>query len=178
MEITTRSDFPKLLDHLGLPRIIAEIGTAEGIFSTEIFNWGVEKLYLIDIWEHVPFIDGCGSFSQEWHDKNYNEVVEKFGDKSNVVILKGFSYKVAKEIPDNSLSLGIIDADHTYQGCKADIQVYWPKITNGGILYFHDFKNVSYGVNRAVQEFTGNNGIHVLEENGDIANMGAYIRKL
>ena len=177
MEIKTRSDFAKLLDSFGLPRIICEVGTAEGIFSTEIFGWGVEKLYLIDIWEQVPFIDGCASFDQEWHDNNYKQVVDKFWDKPNVVILKGFSYKVAKEIPDESVSLVIIDADHTYQGTKADIKVFWPKLISGGIMYFHDFANPEYGVNRAVQEFTSNNGINILEEDGNVANIGCYIRK-
>lgn len=177
MEINTRSDLPKLMESLGIPKIIAEVGTAEGIFSTEIFSWGVEKLYLIDIWEHVPFIDGCASFDQEWHDTNYNTVMGLFGDKPNVTILRGFSYKVAKEIPDGSLGLCYIDADHTYQGCKADIQVYWPKVMSGGIMAFHDFRNPHYGVNRAVQEFTQNNGIFILEEDGKEDNIGCYIRK-
>lgn len=177
MEINTRSDLPKLLDAFQLPRRVCEVGTAEGIFSTEMFNWGLEKLYLVDIWEKVPFIDGCASFEQEWHDTNYKQVMDLFGDKPNVVILKGFSYKVATEIPDGSLGLVYIDADHTYQGCKADIQVYWPKLIIGGIMAFHDFGNPHYGVNRAVQEFTQNNGINILIEDGKEENIGSYIRK-
>jgi len=179
MKIDTREDFPELLDHLGLPRIVCEVGTAEGIFSTEMYGWGLEKLYLIDIWENVPFIDGCASFEQEWHNKNYKQVKELFGDKPNVVLLKGFSYKMAEHIPDESLGLCYIDADHTYHGAKADARVFWKKLVEGGIMAFHDFENYNYGVNRAVQEFASENGleINVLKEDGSPDNVGAYIIK-
>lgn len=177
MEITTREDFPKLMKHLGLPMVVVECGTAEGIFSQEMYGWGLEKLYLIDIWERVPFISGCASFEQKWHDGNYERVKGLFGDKPNVVMLKGFTYKMANEIPDESCGLIYVDADHTYDGVKADIEVFYKKLVKGGIMAFHDFGNPSYGVNRAVQEFTRNEGLYHLIEDGDINNLGAYIIK-
>lgn len=180
MEITTRSDLAKLLDHHGLPRIVCEVGVAEGIFATEMFDWGLEKLYLVDIWENVPFIDGCASFDQEWHDGNYKQVQELFGDKENVVILKGFSYKMAKLIPDESLSLVYVDGDHTRSGCRADIETYWPKLRQGGIMAFHDYgaKEV-YGVFDAVETFAQLKRLQLtlLPEDGDPSHLGAYLRK-
>jgi len=177
MEITTREDLPKLMRHLGLPMVVAEVGTAEGIFSQEMYGWGLEKLYLIDIWERVPFIDGCASFEQSWHDTNYEQVKKIFGDKPNVVLLKGFSYQMAAHIPDESLSLCYIDAAHDYNSVKADIESFYPKVVKGGIIAFHDFGNENYGVNRAVQEFTRNEGLYLLPEDGDIVNLGCYIIK-
>lgn len=179
MTIKTREDFPKLLDHFNLPRIICEVGVAEGIWATDIFKWGVEKLYLIDIWERVPFIPGCASFDQEWHDKNYEQVKTLFKDCPNVILLKGFSYKMAEHIPDESLGLCYIDAAHDYDGVKSDIESFWPKLCSGGIMGFHDYANYSYGVNRAVQEFASRMGkeIHVLEEDGQDVNIGCWIQK-
>lgn len=179
MKIETRSKLPQLLDHLKLPRIIAEVGVAEGIFSQEIFGWGVEKLYLIDIWEKVPFIPGCGSFEQEWHDKNYERVKDLFGDKKNVVMLKGFSYKVAEQIPDESLGLAYIDAGHDYYSVKADAYTFWDKLVPGGIMAFHDYANPEYSVWRAVWEIAAdkNREINLLPENWDIVNIGCWIRK-
>lgn len=179
MKIDTRSQLPQLLDYFSLPKIIAEVGTAEGIFSTEIFNWGIEKLYLIDIWESVPFIEGCASFPQEWHDKNYERVKELFGDKPNVTILKGFSYKMAEKIPDKSLGLAYIDANHEFYGAKADAEIFWNKLMDGGIMAFHDAYNPEYGVWKAVKYFAGEKGkeINMLKEDLDIANMGCWIRK-
>jgi hypothetical protein len=53
--IATRSDFGKLLHEKGLDAYpAAEIGVAEGHYSLEILQWGVPRLYMVDLWEHVP----------------------------------------------------------------------------------------------------------------------------
>jgi hypothetical protein len=178
MKIRYRNELIKLIDHFGLPRTVAEIGVAEGRFSEEIYRWNVDALFLVDIWETIPFIDGCASFDQEWHDVNYKRVVDIFGSKENVAILKGFSHKMANNIDDGSLGLAYVDSDHTYQGCKSDIKIWWPKLAPGGIMAFHDYGNLAYGVNRAVIEYVeGERYVNVIEEDGDIANIGAWIRK-
>jgi hypothetical protein len=180
MEIYSRTQLIELMKHLELPLTAAEVGVAEGIWSTELMGLGLDRLYLIDIWERVPFIAGCASFSQEWHDKNYNEVLERmkgYGDK--VVVLKGFSYKVANEIPDESLGLVYVDGDHTRLGCHADIEVYYPKLVKGGIMAFHDYGNKDYGVFDAVETYTQINKlqIHRLPETGDPSHLGCYFFK-
>lgn len=178
IHIQHRGELCKLLDGFLLPRKIAEVGVAEGRFAEEIYRWGVSELYLIDIWEKVPFIEGCGSFEQSWHNTNHEEVKERFKDKEEVVILKGFSHKMAELIPDNHLGLVYIDADHTYNGVKADIQVWMPKLVKGGVMAFHDYMNPSYGVQRAVTEFMGGEGgINIIKEDDKIENMGAWIQK-
>jgi hypothetical protein len=45
-----------------------------------------------------------------------------------------------------------IDGDHTYQGVKADYQLFWPRLEKNGIMSFHDislkgnFQGEEYGV--------------------------------
>jgi hypothetical protein len=41
-----------------------------------------------------------------------------------------------------------IDADHSYEHCKADIQAWLPNIKLGGIIAFHDYgpEDGLYGV--------------------------------
>lgn len=177
MKINSRTQIVELMKHFELPLIAAEVGVAEGRLSSDLISWGIEALYLIDIWENVPFIKGCGSFDSSWHDKNYAEVKERFKDNPNVVILKGFSYKMADKIPDNSLGLVYIDGDHTYEGARADSESYWPKLVKGGIMCYHDAANPSYGIRDAMHDFTKGVGINMLEEDGDISNMGAWIQK-
>lgn len=46
-----------------------------------------------------------------------------------------------------------IDADHSYEGCKADIAKYAPHVKEGGVILFHDCDETSPGVVRAVKEF-------------------------
>jgi len=178
-KIQYRWELNKLLDFYSLPKRIAEIGVAEGRFSKEIYGWDVAELYLVDIWEKMPFIEGCGSFENEWHNENYRQVRELFKDKDNVCILKGFSHKMAEIIEDGHLSMVYIDGDHTYSGVKADISYWWPKLCSGGIMAFHDYMNGSYGVQRAVTEhMQGESNIHIIEEDGNHENMGAWVQKL
>lgn len=179
MTIQKRGQLIDLLHHFGVPLKVVEVGVAQGLFAQETYNnWNVEHLFLVDLWERMPFIDGCASFEQEWHDQNYKEVLNYFGLKDNVTILKGFSHKMANEIPNESLGLVYIDSDHSYNGCKADIQSWWSKLVPGGIMAFHDYANGAYGVNRAVIEFVkGESNVHRIEEDGQTENIGAWIRK-
>lgn len=178
MKINSRRDLVDLMRHLGLPLTAAEIGVAEGRFSIELLQKGIEKLYLVDIWETVPFIVGMGSQPQHLHDENYSSVLGKIkGHEEKVVLLKGFSYKMCDQIPNESLGLVYIDGDHTYTGARADIYSYWPKLVIGGIMAFHDARNPTYGIMDALYDFTKGLGITLLEEDGHIDNMGAYIIK-
>lgn len=178
MKINSRIHLVELMKYYNLPLKAAEIGVAEGRLSKELLNWGIELLYLIDIWEKVPFIKGCASYEQKWHDDNYKSVLEKISDnEGKVVILKGFSYKMAANIPDDSLGLVYVDGDHTYDGARADIDYYWGKLVDGGIMAFHDAVNPAYGIRAAINDFTKGKGINILEEDGKIENMGAYIIK-
>lgn len=51
------------------------------------------------------------------------------------------------------IDLLFIDGDHSYEGCKADIESWYPFIKNGGIMLFHDCDETSVGVMRAITEF-------------------------
>jgi len=179
MKIDTRVKLVELMKHLNLPLVAVEVGVAEGIWSTELFSLGLEKLYLIDIWENEPSIPGCASFEQAWHDKNYKEVKDRFKDKEGVVMLRGLSFDMAEKIKDESCGLVYIDADHSYEGVKSDIESFFPKLVKGGIMAFHDAKNPCYGVGEAVKEFADKNGltVHELIEDGNQDNIGAYIIK-
>lgn len=50
-----------------------------------------------------------------------------------------------------------IDGDHTYEGCKADIDNWYPQMAEGGVMLFHDCDATSPGVVKAVKEFVKKN---------------------
>lgn len=63
---------------------------------------------------------------------------------------------------EDGIGFLFIDGDHRYEGVKADISVWAPKVTPGGILAFHDYAPLPYhlqllpileGVRRAVSEW-------------------------
>lgn len=153
MQIQFRSELGKLLDELKLPKIAAEIGTAEGRFAQQILSWGVDKLYLVDAWKTL-LQDGDGGYPQSWHSNNLKEVHERIaGNEDKVVILQGLSNEMNVHIPDNTLGIAYIDCNHSKEGCFSDLVNYVPKVVKGGIVALHDYLNTSYGVKEAVTEF-------------------------
>jgi hypothetical protein len=52
---------------------------------------------------------------------------------------------------DESVDFIFVDAAHTYEGVKADLHAWWPKLRGGGIMAGDDFR--WKGVNQAVTEF-------------------------
>ena len=54
-----------------------------------------------------------------------------------------------------------IDGDHSYKGCKADIENWYSQMAKGGVMLFHDCDSSSPGVVQAVHEFVAK---HKLED--------------
>jgi predicted O-methyltransferase YrrM len=79
----------------------------------------------------------------------YNEEI-KSKYKDRLIPIKGYSYDVADQLPNNSMDLIFIDADHSYDAVKKDIIAYTPKLKKNGLLTGHD---IDYpGVNKAIKE--------------------------
>lgn len=149
----------------------AEIGVFTGDLSSRLLKNGVE-LYMVDSWttseeesEYTKSGDFHAKLKQREQDKYFEHtlrIVEPFGDKAKII--RKSSIEAAKDIEDKTLDFVFIDADHSYDGCKADILAWLPKIKDGGLLSGHDYKNIYYpcfGVEKAVDEFSENNNLPV-----------------
>lgn len=165
MNVKYRRELNKVID-LSLP--VAELGVAEGLFSRDMLNWDIPKLYSVDAWSKLNQ-KGDGGFDQSWHDKNYNnakKLLSQFGDRS--VILKGLTHEMASQVEDNSLGLLYLDGDHSFEGVMRDLNAWYPKVAKGGYVAGHDYLCADYDVQRAVRKFASENNIHeilTIEEN-------------
>lgn len=75
--------------------------------------------------------------------------LEHFGKRAKFI--KDYSVSAAKSVGDNCLDFVFIDAIHTYEAVKEDIEAWYPKVRSGGLVMGHD---VSWsGVKEAVEEF-------------------------
>jgi len=51
-----------------------------------------------------------------------------------------------------SVDLIFIDGDHSYEGCRVDIEAWLPFLKPGGVMAFHDFGSRASGVTQAIFE--------------------------
>lgn len=141
--------------------IVAEIGVQRGDFSALILRYAnPKKLYLIDCWEHqsaeVYQADG-GNVENEKQLANYEWIKQRFGDDPRVKIIKAYSDEANKLFEDNFFDWVYIDANHSYDAVKDDLELWYPKIKPGGFLvgddYVSPFIRPAFGVVLAVNEF-------------------------
>lgn len=148
--------------------VCAEIGTWRGDFAATLLRaLSPKELYLIDSWEYrteekykQACYGGALAAGQEQMDGIYESVINRFKgeiDKGQVQIRRARSAAAAASFPADSLDWVYIDADHSYEGVKRDLEAYFPAVKPGGILAGDDYgqKDSWYGlgVAQAVNEF-------------------------
>jgi len=67
---------------------------------------------------------------------------------TNFVQTDSTKYQLGKKV-----DVIFIDGDHTYEGCKADIENWYPQMAKHGVMLFHDCDATSPGVVDSVAEF-------------------------
>jgi hypothetical protein len=144
----------------------AEIGVWNGGLSSILL---AEKpdltLAMVDSWEgegaaYVNEAGAAGAALWSHADQAQNlkialHVTEFAASRRRIVQMR--STLAAAEFADASLDFVFIDADHSYEGCMADIVAWAPKVKSGGWLCGHDYANThhpEFGVKQAVDEFT------------------------
>lgn len=173
-----RHHLKALIETSGLIGDAAELGVASNGLSLHMLAWGIfPTVYLVDRWAHVPGVKGDSNEPREWHEANYQRIREKvrpYG--SRAMILRGETTRMAELVPDESLSLLYIDADHTYQGVSADIEAWIPKMLSGGYVVFDDYDCPDYGVTEAVDTYARAHGIGLGVITEDLGNTAAYFQ--
>lgn len=130
------------------PASFVELGTHTGnsyfSFCQAVKHSGSEtQCYAIDTWqgdEHAGFYD-----RDIYDDVNtYNEI--NFSNFSSLYVMT-FDEAVTK-FADGSIDLLHIDGLHTYEAVKHDFELWLPKLSDKGVVLFHDttVKDLDFGV--------------------------------
>lgn len=159
-----RTDIIHFLNERYPNGIGCEVGVLRGEFSKHLLsNWNCKTLYLVDCWE-----DHHEDYDELFHDHNtnfkiMNQNLLPFHDR--IQICKGYSDKIVHNFNDEMFDFIYIDANHSYEGCKLDLDLYWNKLKKGGIIMGDDYhindidelqfngNKVVFGVTKAVKEF-------------------------
>lgn len=121
-----------------------EIGVHRGFFAKSFLrNWKGKTYHLVDPW--LPY----GQIDKD-RTADFLHTKELFKDDKRVTIWRMTSEEAAKEVPDD-LDFVYIDADHNYPKVMLDLQSWYPKVKQGGILAGHD--TFASGVLNALLEF-------------------------
>lgn len=126
-------------------------------------GWGHSSQFFSKVlpgWS-IYTVDGFGLYGDgRIYSNNLIEMIEKVEDvvrnhKPNVIQILGNSQAINWELP---LDVLYIDADHTYEGCKADFDLYSPFVVKGGLVIFDDYiqdNNPANGVKKVVDGLVG-----------------------
>ena len=146
--------YSKFVELMSDGSVFVEVGCWKGksisYMGVEIVNSGKQiKCYAVDTWR--------GSEEHQAEDVIINDTLfdlflKNTESLSHVITpVRKPSIEAAKDFVDGSIDIVYIDANHTYEEVKKDIQAWLPKIKKGGIISGHDYGGWD-GVTRAVNE--------------------------
>jgi predicted O-methyltransferase YrrM len=158
----------ELLKHCPDGGIFVELGCYKGkstsFIVTEIINQNRDVLvFAIDSFEgatesndlkEVEAYKGIDNI-QESFNKNLTPIMKYLSTNhlpySRLMVNKNYSDIAAENFKDNSVDVIFIDAGHSYESVKKDIEAWLPKMKKGGIMAGHDYWAWE-GVRKAVNE--------------------------
>ena len=113
-----------------------EIGVKYGHHAKKILNnLHIEKLFLIDPYEHI--VERGFFWTQEYNDY-FNEAKNNLSQfEGKIEFIKKKSEDATDDVPGN-LDFVYIDGNHTYKFVKKDIELYYPKVKDSGVIGGHD----------------------------------------
>ena len=139
-----------------------EIGVSYGDNAKSILKTlNIKTLFLID--PYLPYMCWVPKDPREALEISINNLSE-FNDKIVRIIKK--SEDAVNDVP-NDLDFIYIDGNHHYEYVKKDIELYYPKIKEGGFIGGHDYSIDFMGVVKAVDEFVEEKNLFLYRKEND-----------
>lgn len=159
-----------LLDNCPDGGVFVELGCFKGkstsFIVTEIINQGRKiNFTTIDSFEgstnstdenEVKAYNGISNIQKDFkaNTRHLVEHISKYNTDRHLQVfgvIKELSHEAADYFEDNSVDQIFIDAGHSYEAVKKDIEAWLPKMKKGGIMAGHDYWAWE-GVRKAVNE--------------------------
>lgn len=98
------------------------------------------RIYGVDCWESE-----LDYRSPDEGQKRACDRLEEYGVMDYVEICRGYTKDWAEKLRNKTFRFVLIDADHKYEGCKEDFELWSPLVEKGGYVAFHDVDLDSVG---------------------------------
>ena len=144
---TTQRELDRLVILAAQSEDVVEVGCWKGRSTRVLLEHCKGNVYAVDTWE------GSGNYATELMAHAFNvfsEFVDNVAEFNNIRICKGFSKDIVSKFDDKSVDMVFIDADHSYESCKEDIELWMPKCKK--FIVGHDYNESFPGVIKAVNE--------------------------
>jgi len=153
--IFTHMTFDEKKELFGLAKeinsVVVEIGSYLGASSCFIAqgikrSGSCSKLYCIDTWKNDAMSEGARDTYDEImkNTEKYKDIIVPIRESSD-----NAAAVLQKQI--KKIDMLFIDADHNYDGCKRDWDLYSPFLRSGSVVIFHDY-GWAEGVRKVVNE--------------------------
>jgi hypothetical protein len=143
----------------------AELGVFSGVFSEKIRTLlKPKKLYLVDIFEGKMGSGDVNGDNFKFINLNnsYNELKKKYLGYPEIEIIRSQTVDFLKSLPNGHLNAVYIDADHSYEAVKQDLNLSFQKVGKNGLIMGHDYEENEFpGVVQAVDEFCQQNDLKI-----------------
>lgn len=145
----TRKDFHHIIKLMGY-KIGIEIGFGRGAYSTYLLeNSDLEILYSVDNWKSKG--------PRRWGGRNI-AAMASFGERFRFI--EGSSHDVHTYFEDGYFDFVYIDGNHKLWAIEKDLELWYPKVRDGGFFGGHDYVNArKCGVKTAVDNFMEQMGV-------------------
>lgn len=157
-----------LLMFIPFGAVCAEVGVFTGLFSEKILEIvRPSMLYLIDSWSTEYKLKWYVDTPEGWQQQEmtgaeaYGVACDRFASHFTTKMLRGKSVDMLLTLPDCSLDMVYVDADHSRQAVMFDLEASLTKMRAGGWIMGHDYCSVFPGVVSAVDQFCSDYGLSI-----------------
>lgn len=146
--------YKSIFDSLPDNAVIAEVGVYLGHSVAYMATLAKESGKKITI-HAVDTFEGSEEHQQKGVGYFYDQYFDNLCDcgvRDYIADVKSDSVFAASLYPDDHFDFVFIDAAHDYESVKKDIEAWWPKVKQCGIISGHDYCVSWPGVMKAVNE--------------------------
>lgn len=156
------SDRVEALQYMPKGGVVAEVGVAYGDFTERILNQlKPQKMYAIDYFNgNKPggdfwgkrYFEDSGLTPLQWYERKFNMEISE----GILETRQGMSWDCLADFPDDYFDYVYVDACHSYDSVKRDVDVLRHKVKDGGIIAFNDYTHYNLWIDpRRPQAYYG-----------------------
>jgi cobalamin biosynthesis Co2+ chelatase CbiK len=128
--------------------------------AVEIINANKQISFdCVDIWKYLPT---SGIAEADFSDLYVSFLKNIEPVREQVTPVRALSVEAAQTYGAESLDFVFIDAGHEYESVCEDLNAWFPKLKNTGVIAGHDYTEHHPGVVRAVNEFFQNKRYNII----------------